>query len=49
MIRGARAEDRKPIEALVRAAYSVYIDRIGKPPGPMLDVFMRKRITDNFP
>lgn len=25
------------IEAVVRAAYSVYIARIGRPPGPMLD------------
>jgi|SRR5579884_1405511 len=25
------------IEAIVRAAYAMYISRIGKPPGPMLD------------
>ncbi len=37
MIRRASPQDRAAIEALVQAAYSVYIDRIGKPPGPMLD------------
>jgi GNAT superfamily N-acetyltransferase len=36
-IRPARADDRVAIEAIVHAAYSIYIDRIGKPPGPMLD------------
>ena len=37
MIRSARPEDRPAIEAVVQEAYSIYIERIGKPPGPMLD------------
>lgn len=37
MIRLAEPEDRPAVEAIVRAAYAVYIPRIGKPPGPMLD------------
>jgi ribosomal protein S18 acetylase RimI-like enzyme len=37
MIRLAAPADQEAVEALVRAAYSVYIDRIGKEPGPMLD------------
>ena len=37
MIRPANAADCAAIEAIVRAAYSIYLDRIGKPPGPMLD------------
>ena len=37
MIRLAQPEDREAIETIVRAAYAVYIPRIGKPPGPMLD------------
>lgn len=37
MIRRAAPADRPAIEAIVRDAYAVYIDRIGKPPGPMLD------------
>jgi GNAT superfamily N-acetyltransferase len=37
MIRRARPEDRVAVEAIVREAYSIYIERIGKPPGPMLD------------
>ena len=37
MIRLARPEDRATVEAIVREAYSIYIPRIGKPPGPMLD------------
>ena len=37
MIRCARAEDRAAVEAIVRDAYAIYIERIGKPPGPMLD------------
>ena len=45
MIRPARAEDRGAVEAIVQAAYSVYIARIGKPPGPMLDDYA-KRIAD---
>src|SRR5580700_11165835 len=41
MIRPARPEDRAAVEAIVHAAYAVYIDRIGKPPGPMLDDYAR--------
>jgi ribosomal protein S18 acetylase RimI-like enzyme len=40
-IRRARPEDRATVEAIVRNAYSVYIPRIGKPPGPMLDDYRR--------
>jgi ribosomal protein S18 acetylase RimI-like enzyme len=36
-IRPARAADRAAIEAIVRTAYSIYIERIGRPPRPMLD------------
>ncbi len=39
MIRRARPADRAAIEAIVGAAYSPYIARIGRPPGPMLDDF----------
>jgi ribosomal protein S18 acetylase RimI-like enzyme len=37
MIRPATAADRVAIETIVTEAYSIYIERIGKPPGPMLD------------
>jgi ribosomal protein S18 acetylase RimI-like enzyme len=37
MIRPATPEDRAAVEAIVRDAYSVYLDRMGQPPGPMLD------------
>jgi GNAT superfamily N-acetyltransferase len=37
MLRRARPEDRAAVEAIVNAAYSIYVARIGKPPGPMLD------------
>jgi ribosomal protein S18 acetylase RimI-like enzyme len=37
LIRPARPEDARAVEAVVHAAYSGYVDRIGKPPGPMLD------------
>ncbi len=40
-IRWARHEDCAVIEAIVGAAYSVYIERIGKPPAPMLDDYAR--------
>jgi len=36
-IRPARPSDAKAVAAVVRAAYAIYVDRIGKPPGPMLD------------
>ena len=41
MIRRAEPADRAAVEAIVNAAYSVYVDRIGKPPGPMLDDYAR--------
>ena len=41
MIRPAQASDREAVEAIVQAAYSIYIGRIGKPPGPMLDDYGR--------
>jgi hypothetical protein len=37
VIRRARSADRAAVEAIVAAAYSPYIELIGKPPGPMLD------------
>ena len=37
MIRGAQAADRAAVERIVRDAYGIYVERIGKPPGPMLD------------
>lgn len=37
MIRRAQPADRVAVEAIVAAAYANYIERIGKPPGPMLD------------
>jgi GNAT superfamily N-acetyltransferase len=37
MIRRAEPQDRKAVEDIVHAAYAMYIERIGKPPGPMLD------------
>jgi len=41
VIRQARPEDRSAVEAVVVAAYSMYVERIGKPPGPMLDDYRR--------
>ena len=41
MLRTARPEDRAAVEAIVEAAYSIYLERIGKPPGPMLDDYAR--------
>jgi GNAT superfamily N-acetyltransferase len=37
IIRQANFADLPAIERIVSDAYRVYIDRIGKPPGPMLD------------
>jgi len=45
MIRPAEPRDRTAIEAIVRAAYSVYVERIGRSPEPMLDDYAR-RIAD---
>ena len=36
-IRPAVEADRLEIEAIVQAAYEIYIPRMGKPPGPMCD------------
>jgi ribosomal protein S18 acetylase RimI-like enzyme len=41
MIRRAEPQDCAAVEAIVEAAYSVYVERIGKPPGPMLDDYIR--------
>src|SRR5439155_22081728 len=41
MIRPARPEDCAAVEAIVHAAYAIYVDRIGKPPAPMLDDYAR--------
>ena len=37
MIRLARPADRPAVERIVADAYGHYIERLGKPPGPMLD------------
>jgi ribosomal protein S18 acetylase RimI-like enzyme len=37
VIRRAGAQDRAAVERIVAAAYAKYVERIGKPPGPMLD------------
>lgn len=37
MIRRAAPQDREAVEDIVHAAYAMYVERIGKPPGPMLD------------
>jgi GNAT superfamily N-acetyltransferase len=37
MIRPAAPPDQAAVEAIVRDAYAIYVNRIGKPPGPMLD------------
>jgi GNAT superfamily N-acetyltransferase len=47
LIRPARPDDRDAIEAIVHSAYSIYVDRIGKPPGPMLDNYPA-RIADGW-
>ena len=36
-LRVATAQDRPAVEAVVKAAYSHYVSRIGREPGPMLD------------
>ena len=41
MIRRAMPQDRGAVEAIVNLAYSSYVKRIGKPPGPMLDDYVR--------
>jgi len=37
VIRPAQPADRPVVERIVRDAYGMYVERIGKPPGPMLD------------
>lgn len=36
-IRRAEPHEREAVEAVVNAAYAVYVGRIGRKPGPMLD------------
>jgi len=45
MIRLAGPDDSNEVRAIVDAAYRLYIGRMGKPPGPMLDDYA-KRIAD---
>jgi ribosomal protein S18 acetylase RimI-like enzyme len=40
MIRPATPKDRAVVETIVRDAYSIYLDRMDKPPGPMLDDYI---------
>lgn len=40
-IRPAGATDCGAVERIVRASYAKYIERIGRPPGPMLDDYAR--------
>jgi len=40
-LRTARPDDRAAVQAIVTAAYSVYVERVGKPPGPMLDDYAK--------
>jgi ribosomal protein S18 acetylase RimI-like enzyme len=40
-IRAASEGDRSAVERIVGTAYTKYVARIGKPPGPMLDDYAR--------
>ena len=42
MMRPATAQDVVAIEAIVQAAYSPYIERIGRKPGPMLEDYRQR-------
>ena len=42
MIRLARPEDSEAVRRLVCDAYARYVERLGKPPGPMLDDYDRR-------
>jgi ribosomal protein S18 acetylase RimI-like enzyme len=42
MIRLATAPEADAVRDLVHAAYRHYVPRIGKPPGPMLDDYVRR-------
>jgi hypothetical protein len=41
VIRRAQPPDRLAVEAIVAAAYAIYVERIGNKPGPMLDDYGR--------
>jgi ribosomal protein S18 acetylase RimI-like enzyme len=41
VIRRAEPADVDEVQTIVRAAYELYVERIGKPPGPMLDDYRR--------
>lgn len=45
MIRAAKAADVEAMQSIVNSAYRHYVERIGKPPGPMLDDYVT-RIAD---
>jgi ribosomal protein S18 acetylase RimI-like enzyme len=45
MIRAAKAADVAAVRSIVDSAYRHYVERIGKPPGPMLDDYAT-RIAD---
>ena len=45
MIRAAKAADAEVMRSIVDSAYRHYVERIGKPPGPMLDDYVT-RIAD---
>jgi GNAT superfamily N-acetyltransferase len=40
VIRRAQPADRVAVERIVRDSYAIYVERIGKPPGPMLDDYV---------
>jgi len=42
MIRAARPDEAASIQSIVLAAYGHYVERIGKPPGPMHDDYERR-------
>jgi ribosomal protein S18 acetylase RimI-like enzyme len=46
LLRRARPDDREAIDRIVGAAYAVYIPRMGKPPGPMLDDYAARIAAD---
>jgi ribosomal protein S18 acetylase RimI-like enzyme len=46
MIRSARPDDAVSVRSLVLAAYGHYVERIGKPPGPMHDDYQRRIAAD---
>ena len=46
IIRPAAEADLRSIAVVIRDAYTKYIDRIGKPPGPMLDDYDH-RVREN--